>query len=39
LTAGILLTTPAGGKSWRLNYRYLGKQKTLVLSQALKACG
>jgi hypothetical protein len=24
-----LLVTPAGGKLWRLNYRFLGKQKTL----------
>ena len=26
-----LLVTPAGGKLWRLSYRYLGKQKTLAL--------
>jgi len=26
-----LLVTPAGGKLWRVNYRYLGKQKTLSL--------
>lgn len=26
-----LLVTPAGGKLWRLNYRYFGKQKTLSL--------
>src|SRR6185437_904997 len=26
-----LLVTPAGGKLWRFNYRFLGKQKTLSL--------
>jgi integrase len=26
-----LLVSPAGGKLWRLNYRYLGKQKTVSL--------
>jgi len=26
-----LYITPAGGKSWRLKYRYLGKEKLLVL--------
>lgn len=26
-----LLVTPAGGKLWRVNYRFLGKQKTLSL--------
>ena len=26
-----LLVTPAGGKLWRQNYRFLGKQKTLSL--------
>ncbi len=26
-----LLVTPAGGRLWRLNYRFLGKQKTLSL--------
>jgi len=26
-----LLVTPAGGKLWRLNYRFMGKQKTLSL--------
>jgi hypothetical protein len=32
LTAEIyLLVTPAGGKLWRLNCRFLGKQKTLSL--------
>lgn len=25
-----LLVTPAGGRYWRMNYRYLGKQKTLA---------
>ncbi len=25
-----LLVTPAGGRCWRMNYRYLGKQKTLA---------
>ena len=25
-----LLVTPTGGRYWRLNYRYLGKQKTLA---------
>src|SRR5436190_24391395 len=26
-----LLVTPAGGKLWRFNYRFLGKQKTVSL--------
>jgi hypothetical protein len=26
-----LVATPSGGKLWRLNYRFLGKQKTLSL--------
>jgi integrase len=26
-----LLITPSGGKLWRMNYRYAGKQKTLAL--------
>lgn len=25
-----LLVTPTGGRYWRMNYRYLGKQKTLT---------
>ena len=25
------MVTPAGGKLWRLNYRFAGKQKTLSL--------
>jgi len=25
-----LLVTPSGGRCWRMNYRYLGKQKTLA---------
>jgi hypothetical protein len=25
-----LYVTPAGGRYWRMNYRYLGKQKTLA---------
>ena len=28
-----LLVTPAGGKLWRLSYRFEGKQKTLALGQ------
>ncbi len=26
-----LLVLPSGGRYWRINYRYLGKQKTLAL--------
>jgi Arm DNA-binding domain len=26
-----LLVLPTGGRYWRINYRYLGKQKTLAL--------
>ena len=29
-----LYVTPKGGRYWRMNYRYLGKQKTLA-----SACG
>ena len=25
-----LLATPTGGRYWRMNYRHLGKQKTLA---------
>mgnify|MGYP003344112503 CR=1 FL=1 len=28
-----LFVTPAGGKSWRLKYRYNGKQKDLTLGK------
>lgn len=28
-----IMVTPAGGKLWRLNYRYLGKQKTLSIGK------
>jgi hypothetical protein len=28
-----LLLTPAGGKLWRVSYRFAGKQKTLALGR------
>ena len=32
-SGGYLLITPAGGKLWRMDYRFAGKRKTLALGQ------
>ena len=32
-SGGYLLITPAGGRLWHLDYRFVGKRKTLVLGQ------
>ena len=32
-SGGYLLITPAGGKLWRLDYRFAGKRRTLAIGK------